>query len=483
MLDGIFRSNFRTKCKSLLNRVKTRLEVIKKRRSAMQKFLKKDIAELLKSNLERNAYGRAEGLYMELNLSSCYEYVEQCCACIAINLKEMHKQSECPEQCRVAVASLIYAAARFADLPELRDLRNLFNEKYGKALEPFVKEEFMENLKSTPPTTQMKLWLIQEIAKEFSVTWDPKHLEQQLQTPSLPPQVKPANLFKNRSTLNHGKGKQVDEDDKQINEEESVTAAKTRRRKSCSGLKENSAEKLQVPNMQEERIPTTANNRKASTNKIVPAPYIISNNNEDDDSSGKAKPRPRSVRTKFLQPSASTSSTNSSISEHEIDPRDSLSARVTQGRKQDKLLREEEGEEEEEELNLDKLLLSHLGKKKGVETSPVSTSVRKEEDNGTPKFELPPPPGRRRYLFTEHENQPVTPVKKADSQRKSGSRSFGFLPPAQQQQYDESKSVKTQMRHVRSAPYLNDETGGHQVHPRLPDYDELAERIAVLKNV
>lgn len=44
--------------KSLLNRVKTRLEVIKKRRSAMQKFLKKDIAELLKSNLERNAYGR-----------------------------------------------------------------------------------------------------------------------------------------------------------------------------------------------------------------------------------------------------------------------------------------------------------------------------------------------------------------------------------------------------------------------------------------
>lgn len=39
------------------------------------------------------------------------------------------------------MASLIYAAARFADLPELRDLRNLFNEKYGKALEPFVKEE------------------------------------------------------------------------------------------------------------------------------------------------------------------------------------------------------------------------------------------------------------------------------------------------------------------------------------------------------
>lgn len=47
-------------------------------------------------------------------------------------------QRECPEECKEAVASLMFAAARFADLPELRDLRNIFTERYGNSLEAFV---------------------------------------------------------------------------------------------------------------------------------------------------------------------------------------------------------------------------------------------------------------------------------------------------------------------------------------------------------
>ncbi|WMV38052.1 hypothetical protein MTR67_031437 [Solanum verrucosum] len=42
---------------------------------------------------------------------------------------------DCPENCREAVASLMFAAARFSDLPELRELRDLFQERYGNSLE------------------------------------------------------------------------------------------------------------------------------------------------------------------------------------------------------------------------------------------------------------------------------------------------------------------------------------------------------------
>lgn len=35
----------------------------------------------------------------------------------------------------------MHAAARFADLPELRDLRKLFTERYGTSLEPFINKE------------------------------------------------------------------------------------------------------------------------------------------------------------------------------------------------------------------------------------------------------------------------------------------------------------------------------------------------------
>lgn len=48
---------------------------------------------------------------------------------------------ECPKECREAVSSLIFAAARMADVPELRELRNILTERYGNSLESFVNKE------------------------------------------------------------------------------------------------------------------------------------------------------------------------------------------------------------------------------------------------------------------------------------------------------------------------------------------------------
>lgn len=61
--------------------------------------------------------------------------------CIALHLFVSSLHRDCPEECKEAVASLIYAAARFADLPELRDLRAMFTEKYGNSLESFTSKE------------------------------------------------------------------------------------------------------------------------------------------------------------------------------------------------------------------------------------------------------------------------------------------------------------------------------------------------------
>lgn len=35
----------------------------------------------------------------------------------------------------------MYAAARFSDLPELRDLRDIFQQKYGTCFEAFVNQK------------------------------------------------------------------------------------------------------------------------------------------------------------------------------------------------------------------------------------------------------------------------------------------------------------------------------------------------------
>lgn len=53
--------------------------------------------------------------------------------------------SNCPDECKEAVQSLMHAAARFADLPELRELRTLFTEKFGDSLEPYISKEVWNN--------------------------------------------------------------------------------------------------------------------------------------------------------------------------------------------------------------------------------------------------------------------------------------------------------------------------------------------------
>lgn len=44
--------------KTEIKLTKTRLDAIKRKRNAMQKFLKRDIADLLSNGLDINAYGR-----------------------------------------------------------------------------------------------------------------------------------------------------------------------------------------------------------------------------------------------------------------------------------------------------------------------------------------------------------------------------------------------------------------------------------------
>jgi hypothetical protein len=44
--------------KSLIKTTKTRIDVIRRKRKATEKYLKKDIADLLANGLDINAYGR-----------------------------------------------------------------------------------------------------------------------------------------------------------------------------------------------------------------------------------------------------------------------------------------------------------------------------------------------------------------------------------------------------------------------------------------
>ncbi|RZB84631.1 IST1-like protein [Glycine soja] len=183
MFNALFKPKFYSKCKSRLKLIKMRLETICKKRSAVQKFLKKDIADLLRSALDYNAYGRAEGVLVEQNLTFCYEIIGKFTTCILGHVGDLCKQRDCPAECKEAIQSLIYAAARFSDLPELRELRSLFTGKFGNSLELYISKEFVEKLRQYPPSKEMKIQLLHDVAQEFSIEWNSKALEQRLHSP------------------------------------------------------------------------------------------------------------------------------------------------------------------------------------------------------------------------------------------------------------------------------------------------------------
>ncbi|WJX64111.1 hypothetical protein P8452_48931 [Trifolium repens] len=80
---------------------------------------------------------------------------------------------------------LIIAAARFFDLPELRYLRQIFQERYRNSLECFFNQEFAANLNPKSFTLEQKVRLMQEISSEFSIKWDCKAFELRMPKPSV----------------------------------------------------------------------------------------------------------------------------------------------------------------------------------------------------------------------------------------------------------------------------------------------------------
>ncbi|XP_022861185.1 uncharacterized protein LOC111381619 [Olea europaea var. sylvestris] len=93
---------------------------------------------------------------------------------------------ECPAELQEAVASIIFAAPRCSDLPDLLHVRNLFAAKYGKEFisaaselrpDTSVNRTIIEKLSVSAPSSEVKLSTLKEIAAEFNVNWDSSKTE------------------------------------------------------------------------------------------------------------------------------------------------------------------------------------------------------------------------------------------------------------------------------------------------------------------
>ncbi|WVZ25777.1 hypothetical protein V8G54_004321 [Vigna mungo] len=277
MFRWLLKPRFYSKCLSYVKALKIRLERIQNRKKAVLKFLKSDIAELLRLGLEHDAYTRANGLLLEQKMLSCYELVENFVGCISDHVEDLAKQKDCPDECKEAVPSLIYAAARFGDLPELLELRTIFTEKYGNSLEPYINKEFVERLRQDPPTREMKIGLLYDISQEFSIEWDDKSLRERLYTQSSLLEGKTGEDF-NGSKGKERVGRKNLNDDSWIHQNSSSDDETSL--SSNDGRKGTSSSSL--GSISEDEVEKAETNRPISSFWRIPPPYLKQKTNKSD---------------------------------------------------------------------------------------------------------------------------------------------------------------------------------------------------------
>ncbi|XP_073027859.1 uncharacterized protein [Primulina eburnea] len=189
----LIRSAFNSsKCKTTAKMAVARIKLLRNKRDVVIRQMRRDIAMLLESRQDATARIRVEHVIREQNIMAANELIELFCELVVARLSIIAKQRECPADLKEGISSLIFAAPRCSEIPELLSIRDVFQKKYGKDfvsaatdLRPNagVNRMLIEKLSVKTPAGEIKLKVLKEIAKEYQVEWDTTESETELLKP------------------------------------------------------------------------------------------------------------------------------------------------------------------------------------------------------------------------------------------------------------------------------------------------------------
>ncbi|KAK4763853.1 hypothetical protein SAY87_013291 [Trapa incisa] len=190
LLNQLFnRGVFGAKCKTSLTLAISRIKLLQNKRDLQLKLMRKEIAQFLQAGQEPIARIRVEHVIREQNLTAAYAIIELFCEFVHARTPIIESQRECPTDLHEAIASIIFAAPRCSDVPDLLIIRNLFTTKYGKEFvsaaaelrpDSGVNRELIEKLSISAPSAEARLKVLKDIAREYNLEWDSSSTEAEL---------------------------------------------------------------------------------------------------------------------------------------------------------------------------------------------------------------------------------------------------------------------------------------------------------------
>ncbi|CAL1390711.1 unnamed protein product [Linum trigynum] len=235
-LQALLGKSFKaSRYKTLSDLVISRIAYLERQHKARCSQARDDVAQLLAQGHLDRALLRVEHAIREQNVLDSYAMIENYCHLISERLIVVETHSkECPEELKEAISSLIFAAARCGDLPELQEMKRLFTSRYGKEFTARATElrnhcgvhpGMANKLSTRQPSLESKIKALKEIAPKSELitqieeaavsTTNPKpavanhrhhHHHHHLQSPkslNTPPPHHPNNKYKDFETAAH----------------------------------------------------------------------------------------------------------------------------------------------------------------------------------------------------------------------------------------------------------------------------------------
>ncbi|XP_042482846.1 uncharacterized protein LOC122063194 [Macadamia integrifolia] len=179
-LDALLGRGFKTaKFKALVNLAISRLAVLKNQRQVRSSQARSDVVQLLNLGHYERALLRVELVIKEQNMLDAFVIIESYCHLLIERAFLIANDKECPDELKESISTIIFAASRCGEFPEVQEIRNIFTSRYGKEFASRAVElrnncgvnpRIIQKFSTRQPSLENRMKLLKEIASENGIT-------------------------------------------------------------------------------------------------------------------------------------------------------------------------------------------------------------------------------------------------------------------------------------------------------------------------
>ncbi|XP_076914440.1 uncharacterized protein LOC143573443 [Bidens hawaiensis] len=168
-----------SKLKTAINLAISRLAILKNHRHARFNVAHSDIIQLLRLNHHQQALLRVEQVIKDKNMLVVYDMIHDYCLFLKQRASIIEHATICPAELKEAVMSLLYAAPRCGEFPELKEIRTILTARFGKELVGSttiesrnysgVNQKMIQKLSSKELSLENRTMILKGIAREAGI--------------------------------------------------------------------------------------------------------------------------------------------------------------------------------------------------------------------------------------------------------------------------------------------------------------------------